>query len=307
MTRGHPVDTVTLEQRAAAFERRSMKGDGKVRTLEAAIGLLDLTTLEGADSPERVRALCRKAVAPGRRADGSPLPPVAAVCVYPSLVAIARTALAGSSVRVASVATAFPSGQSPIDVRLADVASALANGADEIDVVINRGAFLAGRHDEVVEEIRQFRRMTARSAALKVILETGELGTYDAIRRACDLVIEAVSSLPTGARAPVAFLKTSTGKVSPAATMPATLVLLHAIRDHARATGVRLGIKPAGGIRTAKQAIHYIVMVAETLGAEWLDPELFRIGASSLLDDLVRQLGKQDDGRYRARYDVAAG
>ncbi len=307
-----PVDAVTLEQRAAGFARRSLKGDAKRRCLDLAIGLLDLTTLEGADSPERVRALCRRAITPGRRADASPLPPVAAVCVYPALVRVARQALAGSSVRVASVATGFPSGQYPIDVRLADVAGALAAGADEIDMVISRGAFLAGRYDEVADEIRQVRRMTARSAALKIILETGELGTYDAIRRACDLAIGAVSSVPhhaSGANrgAPVAFLKTSTGKIAPAATPPATLVLLHAIRDHFRATGVRIGVKPAGGVRTAKQALHYLVMVAETLGDDWLDPELFRIGASSLLDDLVRQALKQDDGRYRARYDVATG
>src|SRR5690606_14061693 len=215
-----------------------------------------------------------------------PLPSVAAVCVYPSLVPVAREALAGTGVRIASVATGFPSGQYPLDVRLRDVEEAVAAGADEIDMVINRGAFLAGRLKEVAEEIRAV-RAACGEAHLKIILETGELETLDNVRRASDLAIDAACSTP-GAPEPRdgdIFIKTSTGKVTPAATMPVTLVMLEAIRDHWFATGLRIGMKPAGGIRTAKSALHYLVMVDETLDANWLSPALFRFGASSLLND----------------------
>jgi deoxyribose-phosphate aldolase len=221
---------------------------------------------------------------------------------------VARAALAGSSVRVASVATGFPSGQYPIDVRLADVTSAIDAGADEIDMVINRGAFLAGREDEVADEIRAVLQVCRpRGAHLKIILETGELETYDNIRRASDLAIEAATS--AAGSAPLAdgevFIKTSTGKVNPAATMPVTLVMLEAIRDHDLATGIRIGMKPAGGIRTAKQALHYLVMVKETLGEAWLTPRLFRFGASTLANDLLRQIVKQTTKRYVAAHDFA--
>jgi deoxyribose-phosphate aldolase len=298
-----------LQQRAASFTKRSIKAASKLAGLRLAMSMLDLTTLEGKDSPEKVRSLCCKAVRPlDDPAIDPPVPSVAAVCVYPALVAVARAALAGSSVRVASVATGFPSGQYPIDVRLADVTSAIDAGADEIDMVINRGAFLAGREDEVADEIRAVLQVCRpRGAHLKIILETGELETYDNIRRASDLAIEAATS--AAGSAPLAdgevFIKTSTGKVNPAATMPVTLVMLEAIRDHDLATGIRIGMKPAGGIRTAKQALHYLVMVKETLGEAWLTPRLFRFGASTLANDLLRQIVKQTTKRYVAAHDFA--
>lgn len=287
------VDQVMAEQRAASFTKRSIKTSAKVAGLKLALSMLDLTTLEGKDSPEKVRSLCRKAIMPDPR-DPS-LPPVAAVCVYPNLVAVAKKELAGSSVKVASVATGFPSGQYPLDVRIDDVHRAVEAGADEIDMVISRGLFLAGRLDEVSEEIRQIKGACG-SAHLKVILETGELETYDYVRRAADLAIH--SGLEN-----LDFIKTSTGKVSPSATMPVTLVMLEAIRDHFLATGIRIGMKPAGGIRNAKQALHYLVMVKETLGDDWLTPQLFRFGASSLTNDLLRQLAKERTGHYAAPYD----
>ena len=300
-----------LEQRAASFTKRSIKADAKGRGLRLALSMLDLTTLEGADSPEKVKALCRKAIRPYEGdlgPDAEPLPSVAAVCVYPSLVEVAKAALAGSNVRVASVATGFPSGQYPLDVRLRDVAEAVAAGADEIDMVINRGAFLAGRYETVAEEIRAI-RSACGEAHLKIILETGELGTYDAVRRASDLAIEAAMSAGSGdsgeAEDGAVFIKTSTGKVSPAATLPVTLVMLEAIRDHHRATGVKVGMKPAGGIRTAKQALQYLVMVKETLDESWLTPRLFRFGASSLANDLLRQIVKLATGRYPAGHDFS--
>jgi deoxyribose-phosphate aldolase len=296
-----------LEQRAAQFTKRSIKTASKLAGLRLAMSMIDLTTLEGKDSPEKVRALCRKAVRPYEGAiTGPAIPSVAAVCVYPNLVPVAKDALAGSTVKIASVATGFPSGQYPLDVKVADVRSAVAMGADEIDMVINRGAFLAGRYDEVAHEIRETK--TACGAAhLKIILETGELETYDHIRRASDLAIGAATSV-AGAKAVQdgeVFIKTSTGKVQPAATMPVTLVMLEAIRDHYLATGVRIGMKPAGGIRTAKQALHYLVMVKETLGEEWLSPHLFRFGASTLANDVLRQIVKQQTGRYMAQYDFS--
>ncbi len=299
----HTVNAVMADERAASFTRRSIKTDSKMQGLRLALSMVDLTTLEGKDSPEKVRSLCRKAIQPYDGQIDPPLPSVAAVCVYPSLVSVARKALAGSNVKVASVATGFPSGQFPLDVRLRDVAEAVEAGADEIDMVINRGAFLAGRIGEVRDEIVQVKQACGQ-AHLKIILETGELETYDNVRRASDLAIEAAAS--TGElRGGEVFIKTSTGKVQPAATMPVTLIMLEAIRDHYLVTGVRIGMKPAGGIRHAKQALHYLVMVKETVGDAWLTPELFRFGASSLTNDLLRQIVKTTTGRYSAAYDFS--
>jgi len=306
------VEPVMVAQRAASFTKRSIKTSAKRSGLLLAISMLDLTTLEGKDSADRVLALCRRAADPDpqlRNSGAIDIPPVAAVCVYPTLVAGARAALAeterGASVRVASVATGFPSGQSPLDLRLREVADAVAAGAHEIDMVISRGLFLAGRYAEVADEVRQV-RAACGEAHLKVILETGELETLDNVRFASDLVLDALASVP-GVPPPrdgEAFIKTSTGKVSPAATMPVTLVMLEALRDHHRATGIRLGMKPAGGIRTSKTALHYLVMVKETLGDEWLTPTLFRFGASSLLNDLLRQLRWLLGGKYAGTGDL---
>ncbi|HVP73122.1 MAG TPA: deoxyribose-phosphate aldolase [Phycisphaerales bacterium] len=300
------VDPVMLEQRAAMFTKRSIKTASKLAGLRLAMSMLDLTTLEGKDSPEKVRALCRKAIRPFEGNIDPPIPSVAAVCVYPALVAIAKRELRGSGVKVASVATGFPSGQFPLEVRLADVQAAVEAGADEIDMVINRGALLAGRYREVAEEIRET-KVACGSAHLKIILETGELETHDLVRRAADLAIEAAASVPGAA--PLAdgevFIKTSTGKVAPAATMPVTLVMLEAIRDQYIDTGVRIGMKPAGGIRSAKQALHYLVMVKETLDDAWLSPRLFRFGASTLANDILRQIIKQTSGKYVAAYDFS--
>jgi deoxyribose-phosphate aldolase len=303
------VDSVMLAQRAAMFTKRSLKTTSKLAGLRLAMSMLDLTTLEGKDSPEKVRALCRKAIRPYSGAISPPIPSVAAVCVYPALAPIAKRELAGSGVKVACVATGFPSGQYPLDVRIADVRSAVEAGADEIDMVINRGAFLAGRFRDVTREIRET-KAACGLAHLKIILETGELETYDNVRRASDFAIEAASMAPSGGAGATrddgeVFIKTSTGKVTPAATMPVTLVMLEAIRDHFRATGVRIGMKPAGGIRAAKQALHYLVMVKETLGDDWLTPRLFRFGASSLANDILRQIVKQSAGNYRAAYEFS--
>jgi len=247
--------------------------------------MVDLTTLEGADTPGKVRGLCAKARQPDP-ADPA-VPPVAAVCVYPDLVALARAELAGSPVAVASVATAFPSGRASLAVKLADVADAVSAGADEVDMVIDRGAFLAGRYAQVYEEVRAVREACG-PAHLKVILETGELATLDNTARAAWLAMLAGAD----------FIKTSTGKISPAATPPVALVMLSAARDFAEATGRRVGVKVAGGVRTAKDAIRYLVLVRETAGPEWLTPGLFRIGASSLLNDLLMQRSKQLTGAY---------
>jgi len=285
------VDEVGLAARAAALATRSIKTSAKAQALDLAISCVDLTTLEGADTPGRVRSLCAKARRPG---DGA-VPPVAAVCVYPDLVGVAREALAGSAVRVASVATAFPSGRAPLPVRLADTEAAVAAGADEIDMVIDRGAFLAGRYAEVAESVRAVKE-ACRGAHLKVILETGELRTGDAVRRAAWL------AMLSGAD----FVKTSTGKTGVNATPPVVLLLLQAVRDFRAATGRQVGVKAAGGIRTAKDALRYLVLVNETAGPEWLAPEWFRFGASSLLDDLLMQRRKLADGRYSARAYVAA-
>jgi len=281
------VDQVGAEERAASLAKRSIKKQSKVAALRLAVSMMDLTTLEGADTPGKVEAMCSKA----RRPDPSDpeVPPVAAVCVYSSLVGVAKRALAGSSVKVASVATAFPSGQASMAVRLGDVADAVDAGADEIDMVINRGAFLAGRYREVFEEILMVKEACG-AAHLKVILETAELGTYDHVRRASMLAMAAGAD----------FIKTSTGKVQPAATLPVTLVMLEAIRDFHDRTGRMVGMKPAGGIRTAKQAIQYLVLVNETVGGAWLSPDWFRIGASSLLNDCLMQLAKERSGRYQS-------
>jgi deoxyribose-phosphate aldolase len=279
------VDQVGAEQRAAMLGTRSIKTTAKAWALDLAIRMVDLTTLEGADTPGKVRALCAKALRPDP-SDPS-CPAVAAVCVYPSMVATAASAVRGSGVHVASVATAFPSGQAALDVKLADTRSAVAEGADEIDMVINRGAFLSGRLLEVFEEIRAVKEESG-AAHLKVILETAELATLDNVRRASWLAMLAGAD----------FIKTSTGKVQPAATPPVTLVMLEAVRDFRAATGRTVGVKPAGGIRTAKDAIKYLVLVNETAGADWLDPDRFRFGASTLLNDLLMQRSKLSTGRY---------
>lgn len=297
--RSPTVDRVMADQRAAGFQTRSIKAGAKLAGLRLAVSMVDLTTLEGKDSPEKVRSLCRKAIRPLERDEellGERLPSVAAVCVYPSLVAVAAGALAGSGVKVASVATGFPSGQYPLPVRLDDVRRAVEAGADEIDMVINRGAFLAGRESEVAGEIAAVAEACG-PAHLKVILETGELETYDHVRRASDLAIANIR--------PGDFIKTSTGKVTPAATMPVTLVMLEAIRDEFVRTGRVIGMKPAGGIRASKQALHYLVMVKETLGDAWLSPDRFRFGASTLLNDLLRQIVRLKTGVYPARHDFS--
>jgi len=290
--RSPTVDKVALEERAASLGKRSIKKAAKVAGIRLAISMCDLTTLEGKDSPGKVRQMCAKAVRPDP--EDPAVPAVAAVCVYPDLVAAAKGALAGSGVKVASVSTAFPSGRSPLAVKLSDVRRAVAAGADEIDMVIDRGAFLAGNLRQVFDEIVATKEACLRpdgsAARLKVILETGELETYDNIRRASDLAIAAGAD----------FIKTSTGKVQPAATPAVALCMLEAIRDHWLATGAKVGMKPAGGIRTSKQALHYLVLVKETLGAGWLTPDLFRFGASSLVNDLLMQLKKEETGRYRS-------
>ena len=293
------VDAVMVDRRAASFTTRSIKKSSKLAALDLITSMIDLTTLEGADSPEKVRSLCRKALRPWERDEeilGRRLPHVAAVCVYPSMVAHAREALGDSTVKVASVATGFPSGQYPIDIRVRDVEDAVAKGADEIDMVINRGAFLSGKYDIVADEISAVVDACGE-AHLKVILETGELVTYDNVRRASDIAISRIRQHD--------FIKTSTGKVSPAATMPVTLVMLESIRD-AYTLGIgTFGMKPAGGIRTAKQAWHYLCMVNETLGDQWLTPDLFRFGASSLLNDVLRTYHKAATGTYPAWYDFS--
>ncbi|GAB3883983.1 deoxyribose-phosphate aldolase [Microbispora bryophytorum] len=279
------VDRVGADARAAMLGTRSIKTTAKKQAIDLAIGMVDLTTLEGADTPGKIRAMCAKAVRPDP-ADAS-VPPVAAVCVYPDLVATAVEALAGSGVKVASVATSFPSGRSSLEVKVAETSLAVAAGASEIDMVIDRGAFLAGDYLKVYEEIVATKHACA-DAHLKVILETGELATYDNVRRASWLAMIAGAD----------FIKTSTGKVSPAATLPVTLVMLEAVRDFLAATGRKVGVKPAGGIRTTKDAIKYLVLVNETAGPDWLHADWFRLGASSLLNDLLMQRQKMATGRY---------
>ncbi|HZO49717.1 MAG TPA: deoxyribose-phosphate aldolase [Gaiellaceae bacterium] len=281
------VDAVALEERVATLSRRSIKRESKLQALELAVRMIDLTTLEGADTPGKVSALCSKALRPDP-VDRS-VPPVAAVCVYPNLVPIAKERLRGSGVKVASVATAFPSGQAPTALKVAEVREVVELGADEVDMVIDRGAFLSGRYAKVYEEICRVKEACG-DAHLKVILETGELGTYDNVRRASLLAMAAGAD----------FIKTSTGKVSPAATLPVTLCMLEAIRDVHDETGRMVGMKPAGGIRAAKQAIQYLVVLYETLGAAWMTPELFRFGASSLLNDVLMQIRTQKSGVYQS-------
>jgi deoxyribose-phosphate aldolase len=278
------VDQIGAEQRVAMLGTRSIKTTAKAWALDLAVRMVDLTTLEGADTPGKVKALCAK----GLRPDPSDptCPPVAAICVYPSMVPTAVAALHGK-VHVASVATAFPSGQAPLEVKLADTRAAVRDGADEIDMVISRGAFLAGHYLEVFDEIRAVKEACG-AAHLKVILETGELATLDNVRRASWLAMLAGAD----------FIKTSTGKVQPAATLPVTLVMLEAVRDFRAETGRIVGVKPAGGIRTAKDAIKYLVLVNETVGEEWLTPDRFRFGASTLLNDLLMQRTKLATGHY---------
>ena len=285
------VDQVGAEFRAATLATRSIKTTAKQTAIDLAISMIDLTTLEGQDTPGKVRSLCAKA----RRPDPSDptVPPVAAVCVYPDLVETAKQALRSSGVKVASVATAFPSGRASLEVRVQDTRDAVAAGADEIDMVIDRGAFLSGQYGKVFDEIVAVKEACAggdgqQSAHLKVILETGELATYDNVRRASWLAMLAGGD----------FIKTSTGKITPAATLPVTLVMLEAVRDFRDATGRQIGVKPAGGIRTTKDAIRYLVLVNETVGDDWLEPEWFRFGASSLLNDLLMQRQKSTTGRY---------
>jgi len=282
------IDQVAVEARAAELAKRSIKRDAKVWALELAIRCCDLTTLEGQDTPGKVSALCSKAVRPD---PGDPnVPSVAAVCVYPNLVPTAVERLRGSGVKVASVATAFPSGQSPIDVKVRETEEVVAMGADEVDMVIDRGAFLSGRYAEVYDEIAQVKEACG-GAHLKVILEVAELGTYDNVRRASLLAMAAGAD----------FIKTSTGKLPGAATLPVQLVMLEAIRDVHAETGRKVGMKPAGGIRTSKNAIQYLVQVHETLGPDWLTPDLYRLGASSLLNDILMQLRKEKTGAYQSR------
>lgn len=281
------VDAVALEARAAELAKRSIKRDAKLFALDLAVRMIDLTTLEGSDTPGKVAALCSKAVRPDP--EDRTIPSVAAVCVYPSHVATAHARLAGTGVKVASVATAFPSGQAPLAVKLADARAAVEAGADEVDMVIDRGAFLSGRYGHVVDEVVAVKDACGE-AHLKVILETGELGTYDNVRRASLLAIAGGAD----------FIKTSTGKVSPAATLPVTLCMFEVIRDVHDETGRVIGMKPAGGIRTAKQAIQYLCLLHETLGPAWLTPDLFRFGASSLLNDVLAQIRKQRTGVYRS-------
>ena len=278
------VDQVGAEGRAAMLSTRSIKAASKERAIDLAISMVDLTTLEGMDTPGKVRALCAKALRPDPTDPSTPH--VAAVCVYGDMAAIARDAV-GDALHVAAVATAFPSGRASLAVKLADTRDAVANGADEIDMVIDRGAFLAGRYLDVYDEIVAVKESCGK-AHLKVIFETGELRTYDNVRRASYLAMLAGAD----------FIKTSTGKVTPAATLPVTLILLEAVRDWYRQTGQRIGVKPAGGIRTSKDAIRYLVMVNEVCGEEWLTPDLFRFGASAMLNDLLLQRQRMRTGHY---------
>jgi deoxyribose-phosphate aldolase len=281
------VDAVALEERAATLAKRSIKRESKLLALDLAIRTMDLTTLEGSDTPGKVSSLATKAIRPDP--SDSSIPSVAALCVYPNLVPTAVERLRGSSVKVASVATAFPSGQAPLEVKLTEARDVVEAGADEVDMVIDRGAFLAGRYAKVYDEVVRVKEACG-DAQLKVILETGELGTYDNVRRAALLAIAGGAD----------FVKTSTGKISPAATLPVTLVLLEAVRDVFDETGRRIGVKAAGGIRASKQAVQYLVLVHETLGPDWLTPELFRLGASTLLNDVLMQIRKEKTGRYQS-------
>ena len=281
------VDQVGIEERASRFTKRSIKNETKLNGLMLALNMIDLTTLEGKDTEGKVKQLCYKAI---HLHDSYPdLPTVAAICVYPSMVKTAKKALEGSGVKVASVATAFPSGQAPRDIKIRDTKYAVANGADEVDMVISRGKFLEGEYNFVFDEIAAVKEACG-DARLKVILETGELVTYDKVRKASDIAMYAGAD----------FIKTSTGKISPAATMPVTLVMLEAIRDFYYKTGKKIAMKPAGGISKSKLALHYLVMLNETLGEGWMNNEWFRFGASSLANDILMQLMKQKTGVYQS-------
>src|SRR5215207_4452276 len=287
MSRIPTIDQIGVEERVDRLKKRSIKKESKVQALKLALSMIDLTTLEGADSPGKVQQMCYKAA---HLADNVPdTPRVAAVCVYPTLVKIAKDALDGTGIKVAAVATGFPSGQYPLNVKLDDTRFAVGEGADEIDMVISRGHFLAGDYNYVFDEIAQVKEACGH-AHLKTILETGELGSYDQVRKASDLAMHAGSD----------FIKTSTGKVTPAATLPVTLVMLEAIRDFYHATGKKIGMKPAGGIATAKLAIQYLVVLRETLGQDWMTPDLFRLGASKLANDILMQIVKESTGAYQS-------
>jgi deoxyribose-phosphate aldolase len=281
------VDAIMIEERAGSFTRRSLKTSAKLAGLKMTVSMCDLTTLEGKDTPGKVAYLCRKAIQPAEARYN--VPPCAAVCVYPNLVKYARKFLGENSpIRVAAVATGFPSGQFPLRTKLEEVRRVVGDGADEVDMVLDRGAFLAGAHGKVFDEIAATKEACG-PARLKVILETGELVTYDNVRLASEIAMQAGGD----------FIKTSTGKISPAATLPVTLVMLEAIRDYFFATGIRIGMKPAGGLRTSKQALAYLVMVKETLGDDWLTPGRFRFGASTLVNDVLMQIARQADGNYQ--------
>lgn len=281
------VDEVGVKERAARFQTRSIKKESKIDALKMILSMIDLTTLEGQDTPGKVQQLCQKAI---HLHDSLPdLPHVAAVCVYPTMVGVAKKALGNHDINVASVATAFPSGMAPRQIKLEETRIAVEDGADEIDMVISRGAFLQGEYAFVFDEIAAIKEACG-AAHLKVILETGELGTLDRVRRASVLAMHAGAD----------FIKTSTGKIQPAATLPVTLVMLQAIRDFYYETGRMIGMKPAGGISTAKLAVHYLVMLRETLGNAWMTPEWYRFGASSLANDVLMQLQKQATGIYQS-------
>lgn len=282
-----PIDKVGVEERVARLNKRSIKKESKVQGLKLALSMIDQTTLEGKDSEGKVIQMCQKARTP--YAPMPDLPSVAAVCVYPNMVSIAKKTLRGSNINVASVATAFPSGMAQLSDKLNDTKYAVDQGADEIDMVISRGEFLKGNYSFIYDEIAAIKEACG-DAHLKVILETGELETYENVRKASDIAMYAGAD----------FIKTSTGKISPAATQPVTLVMLEAIRDFYRETGIKIGMKPAGGIRKAKEALQYLVLVKETLGSEWLTPNLFRFGASSLTNDLLMQIVKQETGVYQS-------
>lgn len=281
------VDQVGIEERVARFTTRSIKKESKMQGMKMVLSMIDLTTLEGKDTEGKVKQMCYKAA---HLHDGIPgLPTVAAVCVYPSMVKTAKNALIGTGVKVASVSTAFPSGQSTHEIKISDTTFAVDNGADEIDMVISRGEFLKGNYNFVFDEIASIKEACGK-ARLKVIFETGELSTLDNIRKVSDIAMYAGAD----------FIKTSTGKISPAATMPVTLVMLEAIRDYYYATGRMVGMKPAGGISTSKLALQYLIMVNEILGADWLSNEWFRFGASSLANDVLMQIAKQNTGVYQS-------
>ena len=281
------IDKVGVEERVARFQTRSIKNESKMQGLKMALSMIDLTTLEGKDTPGKVKQMCFKAA---HLHDAYPdLPTVAAVCVYPSMVKIAAHALKNTSIQIASVSTAFPSGQAPLDVKIRDTQFAVSEGATEIDMVISRGKFLAGEYGYVYDEIATIKE-NCGNARLKVILETGELTTLDNVRKASDIAIHAGAD----------FIKTSTGKIQPAATMQVTYVMLQAIKDYFDSTGKMIGMKPAGGISTAKLALHNLVMVNEILGPKWLTNEWFRFGASSLANDVLMQIGKTHTGVYQS-------